>query len=278
LIVFLVYRRHKMNANHPKLEMKDFKRVNHSPPREGSASPRAFEESADGIRKSPMRSSFDDPAVLHGERTTSRPSSAEPMLDGGMTRGNKGKRGRQSSDADSIDGSPKETGNTMGSDILDSFARSRTPETSIDFDNEIDPAYKLTPEFRLLEKKIQEFIEDNRFSLMYVNFIHVTGGKCKLNGKKIDVKMNENGDLFVGAWTLKEFIRTIGTKVKPGTIGFDGTGTVGDQLVNGIPSVIPSSSNENNEPTNTMGVDNSQARSSLPPLLRTSQKPVKWST
>jgi hypothetical protein len=54
----------------------------------------------------------------------------------------------------------------------------------------------LTPlTYLLLENKIREFIEDNRFTLMYVNFVHVAGGKCKLNGKRIDVKMTESGDL-----------------------------------------------------------------------------------
>jgi hypothetical protein len=62
---------------------------------------------------------------------------------------------------------------------------------------------------------------------------------------------------------LKEFIRTYGTKVKPGTIGYDGSGTangilfvsvllfsyrsVADiGLVNGIPSVMPLSNPINN--------------------------------
>ena len=40
-----------------------------------------------------------------------------------------------------------------------------------------------------------------------VDFVHLRAGKCTLNGKRINVRMNDVGKLQVGDWQLEDFIK-----------------------------------------------------------------------
>jgi len=45
-----------------------------------------------------------------------------------------------------------------------------------------------------------------------IEFVHLRAGKCTLNGKRVNVRMNDVGKLQVGDWMLADFIKEYGKK------------------------------------------------------------------
>eukprot|EP00026_Physarum_polycephalum_P016830 Phypoly_transcript_17845.p1 GENE.Phypoly_transcript_17845~~Phypoly_transcript_17845.p1 ORF type:complete len:246 (+),score=76.06 Phypoly_transcript_17845:1-738(+) len=113
----------------------------------------------------------------------------DPMMDGGSRRG-KGK----GDEGILVDGGKRST-------------RPREPDPS-------DPNYKIHHARFVLENTIKEFMQDNAMILGGVDFVHLRAGKCTLNGKRINVKMNDAGKLQVGEWQLEDFIKEYGKKKK----------------------------------------------------------------
>lgn len=67
-----------------------------------------------------------------------------------------------------------------------------------------DPDFEMKHQQFVLENSILTFMRENPGSSE--GFEHIRKGKCKLHGKRIDVRL-ENGVLMVGEWKLQDFLK-----------------------------------------------------------------------
>lgn len=69
-----------------------------------------------------------------------------------------------------------------------------------------DPDFEIRHQQFVLENSIHEFMRENDATAL--GFEHVKNGKCKLHGKRINVRL-DNNVLMVGEWKLVDFIRFV---------------------------------------------------------------------